>query len=144
MLGSIRQSLSSQWLCTFFGFVSLFPGSSRTHPLSRKSNAFTFKRCWLLSFWPCYPLLSTRNSKKKSLWKCATSILPTLASKYWPMTCTSVFAWVDPGGHVIAMAVFGYGGYWAYRWDIRAAELLALKREEIRQRRGQVAMTADE
>jgi hypothetical protein len=43
------------------------------------------------------------------------------------------------------MVVFGYGGYWAYRWDVRAAELLSLKREEIRQRRGgQAAVTAEE
>ncbi len=36
------------------------------------------------------------------------------------------------------MGVFGYVGYWAYRWDVRAAELLALKRDEIRQRRASV------
>ncbi|CAL1716652.1 unnamed protein product [Somion occarium] len=41
------------------------------------------------------------------------------------------------GGHAISMAVFGYAGYWAYRWDIRAAELLADKRAEIAARRQQ-------
>jgi len=44
----------------------------------------------------------------------------------------------NPGGHAIAMAVFGYAGYWAYKWDVRAGELLAQKRAEIaeaRQRR---------
>ncbi|PSR75592.1 hypothetical protein PHLCEN_2v9072 [Hermanssonia centrifuga] len=40
------------------------------------------------------------------------------------------------GGHAIAMAVFGYGGYWAYKWDLRAGELLAEKRAEIAARRG--------
>jgi len=41
----------------------------------------------------------------------------------------------DPGGHLIAMGVFGYAGYWAYRWDIRADDLLRQKREEILARR---------
>ena len=41
----------------------------------------------------------------------------------------------DLGGHVIAMAVFGYGGYWAYKWDVRAAEIIAEKRAEIASRR---------
>ncbi|KAF7970086.1 hypothetical protein HWV62_25074 [Athelia sp. TMB] len=40
-------------------------------------------------------------------------------------------------GHIIAMGVFGYGGYWAYRWDIRAAELIAEKRAQIAERREQ-------
>jgi len=34
-------------------------------------------------------------------------------------------------GHIIAMTVFGYAGYWAYRWDQRAAVLIAEKRAEI-------------
>lgn len=42
------------------------------------------------------------------------------------------------------MAVFGYAGYWAYKWDNRAAELLAQKREEIRQRRVQAGVAVDE
>ena len=41
----------------------------------------------------------------------------------------------DFTGHIIAMGVFGYGGYWAYRWDIRAAELIAEKRAQITERR---------
>lgn len=41
----------------------------------------------------------------------------------------------DPGGHLIAMGVFGYAGYWAYRWDIKAGDLLKQKREEILARR---------
>ncbi|KAF8656205.1 hypothetical protein AX16_002641 [Volvariella volvacea WC 439] len=39
------------------------------------------------------------------------------------------------GGHAIAMATFGYAGYWAYKWDERAAVLLAEKRAEISERR---------
>lgn len=41
----------------------------------------------------------------------------------------------NPGGHLIAMGVFGYAGYWAYRWDIRAGDLIRQKREEILERR---------
>ena len=41
----------------------------------------------------------------------------------------------DPVGHVIAMGVFGFAGYWAYQWDQRAAVLLAQKRAEIAERR---------
>jgi hypothetical protein len=33
------------------------------------------------------------------------------------------------------MGVFGYAGYWAYKWDIRSRELLAEKRREILERR---------
>lgn len=33
------------------------------------------------------------------------------------------------------MGVFGYAGYWAYKWDLRAAELIAEKRAEIAERR---------
>ncbi|KZT07778.1 uncharacterized protein LAESUDRAFT_631111, partial [Laetiporus sulphureus 93-53] len=39
------------------------------------------------------------------------------------------------GGHAISMIVFGYAGYWAYRWDERAAVLLAEKRAQIAERR---------
>lgn len=41
----------------------------------------------------------------------------------------------DLGGHAISMGAFGYGGYWAWRWDQRAAELLTAKRAEIQERR---------
>ncbi|KIP07637.1 hypothetical protein PHLGIDRAFT_127517 [Phlebiopsis gigantea 11061_1 CR5-6] len=40
------------------------------------------------------------------------------------------------GGHAISMGAFGFAGYWAYKWDIRAGELLAEKRAEIAARRG--------
>jgi hypothetical protein len=33
------------------------------------------------------------------------------------------------------MGVFGYAGYWAYKWEIRSNELLAAKRQEILERR---------
>ncbi|PAV16219.1 protein related to NADH:ubiquinone oxidoreductase 14 kda [Pyrrhoderma noxium] len=39
------------------------------------------------------------------------------------------------GGHVIAMGVFGYAGYWVHHWDLRAAELIAEKRAQITARR---------
>ena len=41
----------------------------------------------------------------------------------------------DLGGHVIAMGVFGYAGYWVHQWDLRAAELIAEKRAQITARR---------
>jgi len=33
------------------------------------------------------------------------------------------------------MAVFGYAGYWAWRYDIRTAELIDMKKHEILQDR---------
>ena len=33
------------------------------------------------------------------------------------------------------MGVFGYAGYWAYKWEIRSNELLADKHQEILERR---------
>ncbi|KAI0925814.1 hypothetical protein AcW1_008148 [Taiwanofungus camphoratus] len=39
------------------------------------------------------------------------------------------------GGHGLAMVTFGYAGYWAYKWDERAAVLLAEKRAQIAERR---------
>ncbi|KAI0043819.1 hypothetical protein FA95DRAFT_1562899 [Auriscalpium vulgare] len=45
----------------------------------------------------------------------------------------------NPGGHVIAMGVFGFAGYWAHRWDERAAVLIAEKRAQIAERRAGAA-----
>ena len=42
---------------------------------------------------------------------------------------------IDPGGHLLSMGVFGFAGYWAYKWDIRSNELLVEKRQEILERR---------
>ncbi|KLO08927.1 hypothetical protein SCHPADRAFT_588956 [Schizopora paradoxa] len=39
------------------------------------------------------------------------------------------------GGHAFSMAAFGYIGYWAHKWDIRAAELVAEKRAAIAESR---------
>ncbi|KIM80493.1 hypothetical protein PILCRDRAFT_822591 [Piloderma croceum F 1598] len=47
-------------------------------------------------------------------------------------------------GHAIAMSVFGYVGYWAYRWDARAATLLGEKRAEIAERRERSLAAAEE
>jgi len=33
------------------------------------------------------------------------------------------------------MGAFGFIGYWAYQWEVRSEELLALKRAEIYERR---------
>ena len=50
----------------------------------------------------------------------------------------------DPGGHIISMLAFGYLGYWAHRWDERAAVLIADKRAEIAERRRQRIARAEE
>ncbi|KAK2460972.1 hypothetical protein APHAL10511_007442 [Amanita phalloides] len=50
----------------------------------------------------------------------------------------------NPGGHLISMGVFGFLGYWAYKWDIRAAELIAEKRAAIADRRRQQIAKAGE
>lgn len=41
----------------------------------------------------------------------------------------------DPTGHVLAAMTFGTLGYFEYHWELRADELIALKREEIAQKR---------
>ena len=33
------------------------------------------------------------------------------------------------------MAVFGFAGYWAHQWDIRAAEIIAEKKAQLTERR---------
>ncbi|TFK18121.1 hypothetical protein FA15DRAFT_561410, partial [Coprinopsis marcescibilis] len=41
----------------------------------------------------------------------------------------------NPGAHIIAMGAFGYAGYWAHKWDVRAAEIITDSRIEIEERR---------
>lgn len=41
----------------------------------------------------------------------------------------------DPTGHILAALTFGTVGYFEHHWEIRADELIALKREEIAQKR---------
>lgn len=69
----------------------------------------------------------------------STFILP-LPDGTWQLSETIS----DLAGHAIAMTVFGYGGYWAYKWDQRAAELLAEKRAEIAERRERRLKTAQD
>lgn len=64
---------------------------------------------------------------------------PSSVPRCLPLPCT-----VDPGGHLVAMATFGFAGYWAYQWDIRAAELLADKRAEILKHRRQEIAKAEQ
>jgi len=40
-------------------------------------------------------------------------------------------------GHALSMGAWGFAGYWAYKWDLRAGELIAAKTAEIRERRAQ-------
>jgi len=41
----------------------------------------------------------------------------------------------NPGLHAVSMGVWGYAGYWAYRWEIRSQELIDLKLAEIEEKR---------
>ncbi|KAF9000683.1 hypothetical protein BDQ17DRAFT_1245359 [Cyathus striatus] len=50
----------------------------------------------------------------------------------------------NPTAHLISMGVFGYVGYWAYKWEIISAELIAAKREEIIERRRQLVSQIEE
>jgi len=50
----------------------------------------------------------------------------------------------NPGGHLISMGVFGFVGYLAYKWDLRAAELIGEKRASIAERRRQEITKAEE
>ncbi|PFH53169.1 hypothetical protein AMATHDRAFT_116828, partial [Amanita thiersii Skay4041] len=50
----------------------------------------------------------------------------------------------NPGGHLISMGVFGFIGYWAYKWDTRSAELIAEKRAALTERRRQQIAKAEE
>ncbi|TDL25710.1 hypothetical protein BD410DRAFT_784744 [Rickenella mellea] len=49
----------------------------------------------------------------------------------------------NPSTHAMIAGIFGYAGYWAYKWDMRAAELLALKRAEIAEHRRRRVEAAD-
>jgi len=49
----------------------------------------------------------------------------------------------NPGGHLIAMGVFGYAGYWAHKWDVRAKEIIADAKQEITDRRRQELAKAE-
>ena len=42
------------------------------------------------------------------------------------------------------MLAFGYLGYWAYQWDVRASVLISEKRAEIAERRRQRIAQAEE
>ncbi|TCD64908.1 hypothetical protein EIP91_003444 [Steccherinum ochraceum] len=42
-------------------------------------------------------------------------------------------------GHALSMGAWGFAGYWAYQWDIRASELIAQKTAEIKERRARKA-----
>jgi hypothetical protein len=41
----------------------------------------------------------------------------------------------DPTGHFLAMGGFGYLGYWAHRWEERAAVIIQEKEAELKERR---------
>ncbi|EPQ52886.1 hypothetical protein GLOTRDRAFT_101127 [Gloeophyllum trabeum ATCC 11539] len=45
----------------------------------------------------------------------------------------------NPAGHLIAMGVFGYAGYWAHVWEERSTALIAEKQAQIAERRAKLA-----
>ncbi|KAF8740962.1 hypothetical protein AX14_006439 [Amanita brunnescens Koide BX004] len=53
----------------------------------------------------------------------------------------------NPGAHLISMGVFGFAGYWAYKWELHSTELIAERRAAIadqrRQRMANAAALAD-
>ncbi|EMD34024.1 hypothetical protein CERSUDRAFT_117537 [Gelatoporia subvermispora B] len=48
----------------------------------------------------------------------------------------------NPAATALCTAVFGYAGYWAWRWDERAAVILAEKRAQIEEHKAKRAATA--
>ncbi|PPR05793.1 hypothetical protein CVT24_006848 [Panaeolus cyanescens] len=67
-----------------------------------------------------------------------------LASRFGQLSIQRKNLFTNPGGHLVAMGVFGYAGYWAHKWEIRSGELLAEKKQEILERRQQALAHADQ
>jgi len=66
-----------------------------------------------------------------------------LASRFGQLGIQKRNLFSNPGGHLIAMMVFGYAGYWEYKWEVRADELIALKRTEIAEQRKREVATVE-
>jgi len=58
-----------------------------------------------------------------------------LASRFGQLGIQKRNLFSNPSGHLIAMGVFGYAGYWAHVWDVRAAEILEEKQAHIKEQR---------
>lgn len=58
-----------------------------------------------------------------------------LASRFGQLAIQKRNLMDNLGGHVVAMAAFGYAGYWAHVYETRSGEYLAMKRAEIAERR---------
>ncbi|EAU85356.1 hypothetical protein CC1G_07050 [Coprinopsis cinerea okayama7 len=58
-----------------------------------------------------------------------------LAARFGQLALQQRNLFSNPGGHAIAMGVFGYAGYWAYHWDQKAVEIIADSRRQIEERR---------
>lgn len=56
-------------------------------------------------------------------------------SKYLSQLFRYPDALPDFSAHVVSMGVFGYAGYWAWRWDQYATVLIQQKKAEIQQNR---------
>ncbi|KAI6155172.1 hypothetical protein BKA82DRAFT_991956 [Pisolithus tinctorius] len=58
-----------------------------------------------------------------------------LASRFGQLAIQKRNLMDNLGGHFVAMAAFGYAGYWAHVFETRSGEYLAMKRAEIAERR---------
>ncbi|KAF9048423.1 hypothetical protein BJ165DRAFT_1525881 [Panaeolus papilionaceus] len=67
-----------------------------------------------------------------------------LASRFGQLSIQRQNMFKNPGGHLIAMGVFGYAGYWAHKWEVRSGELLEQKKQEILERRQQAIANAEQ
>ncbi|PPQ76242.1 hypothetical protein CVT26_008150 [Gymnopilus dilepis] len=62
-----------------------------------------------------------------------------LAARMGQLSIQNRNLYSNPGGHLLAMGVFGYAGYLAHKWETYSGQLLAEKKNEIRERREQMA-----
>ncbi|KAF8899929.1 hypothetical protein CPB84DRAFT_1730701 [Gymnopilus junonius] len=58
-----------------------------------------------------------------------------LAARMGQLSIQSRNLYSNPGGHLIAMGAFGYVGYLAHKWEAYSGQLLAQKKQEIREGR---------
>ncbi|KAF8554637.1 hypothetical protein OG21DRAFT_1412225 [Imleria badia] len=58
-----------------------------------------------------------------------------LASRFGQLAIQKRNLMDNLAGHAIAMAAFGYAGYWVHNYEVRTNELIAWKREEIQAKR---------
>ena len=101
------------------------------------SNAFNNSR--VLSLRLGSSLWTTRNSTTTATFKSVHIATDTQsAQQLTRLFCLNFHTrnkLEDPTGHLLTALSFGTLGYFEYHWELRADELIALKREEIAQKR---------